>query len=83
MTSDTLGGKAKLQQTQIIVCVGPSKFDYQDTLNSNYFGADTGKVRHKVGDIRELEGLRGEHVLFLDDAKKFAIKRSKPMIAMY
>jgi len=34
-----------------------------------------------VGDIRELEGLRGEHILLLDDAKKFAITRSEPMIA--
>ena len=34
-----------------------------------------------IGDIRELEGLRGEHVLLLDDAEKFAITRSKPMIA--
>lgn len=34
-----------------------------------------------TGDIRELEGLRGEHVLLLDDAKKFAITRSEPYIA--
>ena len=35
MTDDTLGGNANEQQTQIFVCVGPSSFDFQDTLNSN------------------------------------------------
>ena len=38
-------------------------------------------MRHLVGDLNELEGLRGEHVLMLDDEKKFAITKSEPMIA--
>jgi len=43
-------------------------FDFQDSLNSNEFGSDTGKTRKMIGPMNELEGLRDEHTLILDPA---------------
>jgi len=51
-------------------------FDFQDSLNSNEFGSDTGKTRKIIGPMNELEGLRGEHTLILDPADTLRIIRS-------
>ena len=45
------------------------------------FAADTGKVRRVIGQINELEGLRGEHTLLLDPAGKMRVTRSIPIFA--
>ena len=51
-------------------------FDFQDSLNSNEFGSDTGKTRKMIGPMNELEGLRGEHTLILGPADTLRIIRS-------
>ena len=56
-------------------------YDYQDSLNSNEFGSDTGKTRRMIGPMNELEGLRGEHTLILDPAKTLPIIRSESVTA--
>ena len=45
------------------------------------FAANTGKVRRVIGQINELEGLRGEHTLLLDPAGKLRVTRSIPIFA--
>ena len=81
MLSDTFGGEWQTQQTNILVCMGPSAHDKQDSLNSMCFAADTGKARSMIGPMNELEGLRGEHVLLLDPAGKIAVTRSITVLA--
>ena len=61
--------------------MGPSAYDQQDSLNSMWFAADTGKARSMIGPMNELEGLRGEHVLLLDSAGKIAVTRSITVLA--
>jgi len=56
-------------------------YDFQDSLNSNEFGSDTGKTRKMIGPMNELEGLRGEHTLILDPANTLRIIRSEVMTA--
>jgi len=42
----------------LVICVGPSAYDKQDTLNTMSFTTSTLKVRKAIGRKTHFEGLR-------------------------
>ena len=62
--------------------MSPSIYDLQDSLNSMKFAKNSGKVRSMTGLKQELDGLRRQHTLLVDDTPDgLAIVKSELIVA--
>ena len=62
--------------------MSPSIYDLQDTLNTMKFAKNSGKVRSMTGLKQELDGLRRQHTLLVDDTPDgLAIVKSELIFA--
>jgi len=71
--SDTLGAYESV--SQILVCMGPSAIDQQDTVATMDFAVSTGKVRRFIGPYSGVAGYPQEHIItFNGEGKAQLIK---------